>query len=77
MTRQIGSEKVILTNGFYGFGVVDVSDPSNIKELDKYINTSYPCGFEKCDITLDSLTIICACREVGILIFDFNHNKLS
>lgn len=76
MTIDRSGQIVILSNGFYGFGVIDVKDPLNFTELGEYQNQSFPCGFEKCEITSDHTTIICACRETGLFFYDFTNNNL-
>ncbi|EDK31886.2 MFS transporter, putative (macronuclear) [Tetrahymena thermophila SB210] len=68
---------LIMSNGFYGFGIFNISNPQAIVNIGAYLNTKFSCSFEKCVITSDLHTIICACREEGLLFFDFNNQKIE
>ncbi|EAR90813.2 MFS transporter, putative (macronuclear) [Tetrahymena thermophila SB210] len=68
---------LIMSNGFYGFGIFNISNPQAIVNIGAYLNTKFSCSFEKCVITSDLHTIICACREEGLLFFDFNSQKIE
>ncbi|KAL4471732.1 hypothetical protein ABPG74_008625 [Tetrahymena malaccensis] len=68
---------IILSNGFYGFSVVNVTSSSQVQQIGLFINQQFACSFEKCQITNDTTTIICACREVGLIFFDFTNLKLQ
>ena len=44
---------IVLANGFYGIGIVEIKDSFHFTEIGKFINDRFPCGFEKCEITSD------------------------
>ncbi|EAR80868.2 hypothetical protein TTHERM_02326960 (macronuclear) [Tetrahymena thermophila SB210] len=37
-----------MSNGFYGFGIFNISNPQAIVNIGAYLNTKFSCSFEKC-----------------------------
>ncbi|KAL4506673.1 hypothetical protein ABPG72_000244 [Tetrahymena utriculariae] len=68
---------LVMSNGFYGFGVFNISNPQAVVNIGSYLNEHFLCSFEKCVITSDLQTIICACREEGLIFFDFSNQKIQ
>ncbi|EAR90810.2 hypothetical protein TTHERM_00141180 (macronuclear) [Tetrahymena thermophila SB210] len=68
---------IVVANGYYGFAVLNAVNPYSVSLIGLFLNDKYPCSFEKCQITNDTSTIICACREVGLFFFDFSNYKLQ
>ncbi|KAL4459826.1 hypothetical protein ABPG74_003352 [Tetrahymena malaccensis] len=68
---------LVMSNGFYGFGIFNISNPQALVNIGAYLNIKFACSFEKCVITSDLHTIICACREEGLLFFDYSNKKIE
>ncbi|KAL4511968.1 hypothetical protein ABPG72_012813 [Tetrahymena utriculariae] len=68
---------VTISNAYYGFSVLNVTSRSQVQQIGLFINKQFSCSFEKCQITNDTTTIICACREIGLIFFDFTNLKLQ
>ncbi|KAL4506674.1 hypothetical protein ABPG72_000245 [Tetrahymena utriculariae] len=68
---------IVVANGYYGFAVLNATNPYSASMIGLFLNDKYPCSFEKCQISNDTTTIICACREVGLFFFDFTNYKLQ
>lgn len=61
----------MISNGFAGIVVVDVSTPNSPKDGGYYC-IPHGCGFERCIWLKDSIRIICTCRELGIFFFEYS-----
>ncbi|EAR94417.2 hypothetical protein TTHERM_00046100 (macronuclear) [Tetrahymena thermophila SB210] len=68
---------IVVSSGYYGFSVLNVTSESTVQQIGIFINKQFACSFEKCQITNDTTTIICACREIGLIFFDFTNQKLQ
>ncbi|KAL4511966.1 hypothetical protein ABPG72_012811 [Tetrahymena utriculariae] len=68
---------IVIANAYYGFSVLNVTSSSQVQQIAIFVNKQFACAFVKCQITNDTTTIICACRETGLVFFDFNSLKLQ
>ncbi|KAL4471731.1 hypothetical protein ABPG74_008624 [Tetrahymena malaccensis] len=68
---------ILISNEYYGFSVVNATSSSQVEQIGLFINTQFACSFEMCQITNDTTTIVCACLETGIILFDFTNLTLQ